>query len=137
MVANERAAIAVVDDEAGVRTMLRRVLRQANYEVAAFASGDDFPASLAVRVPACVILDVHMPGLSGFDVLAQLRTTGRIVPAVLITASDDRALDRAVLDAGGVALLHKPFASDELLATVNATLHHDGHISGNRNAGGR
>ena len=137
MVANERAAIAVVDDEAGVRTMVRRVLRQANYEVAAFPSGDDFLASLAVRVPACVILDVHMPGLSGFDVLAQLRTTGRIVPAVLITASDDRALDRAVLDAGGVALLHKPFASDELLETVNATLHHDGHISGNRNAGGR
>src|SRR5262245_67840 len=94
--------------------MLRRVLRQANYEVAAFASGEDFLASLAVRVPACVILDVHMPGLSGFDVLAQLRSTGRIVPAVLITASDDRGLDRAVRDAGGVALLHKPFASDEL-----------------------
>ena len=112
----------MVDDEGGVRTMLRRVLRQADFEVAAFASGEDFLASLPLRVPACVILDVHMPGLSGFDVKSQLRAMGCDVPAIFITASDDRALDRSVLDAGGVLLLRKPFASDRLLETVTVAL---------------
>ena len=65
-IGTDHPLVAVVDDEAGVRTMLRRVLRQADFEVAVFASGEDFLASLALRVPACVILDVHMLGLSGF-----------------------------------------------------------------------
>jgi len=60
--------IAVVDDEASVRTALGRLLRLADYQVTAFASGEDFLASLATRLPDCAILDVHMPGLSGFDV---------------------------------------------------------------------
>jgi FixJ family two-component response regulator len=120
--ATDHPLVAVVDDEAGVRTMLRRVLRQADFEVAVFASGEDFIASLALRVPACVILDVHMPGLSGFDVKSRLRAMGCDVPAIFITASDDRALDRSVLDAGGVLLLRKPFASDRLLETVNVAL---------------
>ena len=122
MTATDHPLVAVVDDEAGVRTMLRRVLRQADFEVAVYASGEDFLASLALRVPACVILDIHMPGLSGFDVKSRLRAVGCDVPAIFITASDDRALDRSVLDAGGVLLLRKPFASDRLLETVNVAL---------------
>jgi FixJ family two-component response regulator len=114
--------IAVVDDEAPVRTALGRLLRLADYEVAAFASGDEFLASLAVRVPACVILDAHMPGISGFSVQAQLRAANCDVPAVFITASDDPALDASVVDAQGVALLRKPFTNDQLLKTVSAAL---------------
>ena len=114
--------IAVVDDEAGVRTMLRRVLRLADFDVAAFASGEAFLGSLADRVPACVVLDVHMPEMSGFDVKSRLLAMGRDVPTVFITASDDRILDRAVRDARGTALLRKPFASSELLDAVRATL---------------
>lgn len=122
MTGTDQPLVAVVDDESGVRTMLRRVLRQADYEVAAFASGEDFLDSLALRVPACVILDVHMPRLSGFDVKSRLRAMGCDVPAIFITASDDRTLDRSVLDAGGVLLLRKPFPSERLLEAVNAAL---------------
>ena len=114
--------IAVVDDEASVRTMLRRLLRLADYEVAAFSSGEDFIASLATRRPDCIILDVHMPGLSGFDVQSQMRAAHIDVPTVFITASDDLALDRAVLEAGSVALLRKPFPNDELLEAIDAAL---------------
>ena len=113
--------IAVVDDEASVRTMLRRLLRLADYEVAAFKSGEDFIASLATRRPDCVILDVHMPGLSGFDVRSQMRAANIDVPIIFITASDDIALDRAVLEAGWT-LLRKPFPNDELLGAINAAL---------------
>jgi FixJ family two-component response regulator len=118
----DRPLIAVVDDEAGVRTMLRRVLRHADYEVAAFASGEDFLASLAAHVPGCVVLDVHMPGLSGLEAHSRMRSLGFAVPAIFITASDDRTLDHKVLDAKGVALLRKPFPSDRLLEAVDSAL---------------
>ena len=114
--------IAVVDDEAPVRTALGRLLRLADYEVAAFGSGDELLASLTVRVPACVILDVHMPGISGFSVQAQLRAANFEIPAVFITASDEPGLVASVADAHGVALLRKPFTNDQLLKAVSAAL---------------
>jgi FixJ family two-component response regulator len=114
--------IAVVDDEASVRTMLGRMLRLADYEVGSFGCGEDFLASLAGRIPACAILDIHMPGLSGLETHSQLRATHAGVPAVFITASDDPALTEAVRKAQGIALLRKPFSSDELLGAIAAAL---------------
>ena len=114
--------IAVVDDEASVRTALGRLLRLADYDVAAFGCGDEFLASLAEKRPVCVILDVHMPGLSGLDVQSALRALHIDIPVVFITASDDLALDQAVAAAGGVRLLRKPFSNDALLDAVGAAL---------------
>ena len=116
------ARIAVVDDEAPVRTMLGRLLRLADYEVAPFASGEDFIASLATQQPDCVVLDVHMPGLSGFDVQSRMCAAGAAIPIVFITASDDLALDGKVQQAGGVKLLRKPFSNDELMEAVGMAL---------------
>jgi FixJ family two-component response regulator len=114
--------IAVVDDEAPVRTALGRLLRLADYEVAAFGSGEEFLASLATNLPACVILDVHMPGLSGLDVQSRLRTSRADIPVVFITASDDLALDQKVRKAGGARLLRKPFSNAALLEAVGTAL---------------
>jgi FixJ family two-component response regulator len=112
----------VVDDEAPVRTALGRLLSLADYDVAAFASGEEFLASLEARRPDCVVLDVKMPGLSGFEVQSRLKATHIDVPVVFITASDDLELDRQALEAGGHRLLRKPFSNDELLAAVGAAL---------------
>ena len=60
-----------------MRTALRRLLRLEGYEVAMFESGEEFLASLGVHVPDCAVLDVHMQGLSGFEVVARLRASGR------------------------------------------------------------
>ena len=114
--------IAVVDDEAPGRKALRRLLRLTDYDVAVFASGEDFLASIEARRPDCVVLDVHMPGLSGFDVQARLQAARADIPVIFITASDDPDLDRLVLEAGGRRLLRKPFSNDELLAAVDAAL---------------
>jgi FixJ family two-component response regulator len=114
--------IAVVDDESSVRTMLGRLLRLADYRVSVFASGEEFLASLSVAQPACVILDIHMPGLSGLDVHSQLRAAHTPIPIVFITASDDAALDRAAVGANVVRLLRKPFSSDALLEAVGDAL---------------
>ena len=102
--------------------MLRRVLHLADYEVATFESGEDFLSSLGSRLPACVILDVHMPRLSGLDVQSRLRASHRRIPIVFITASADPALDKVVLEAEGVTLLRKPFFSSELLDAVSHAL---------------
>jgi FixJ family two-component response regulator len=124
-VADAEPCIAIVDDEAPVRVALGRLLRLADYEVEAFGSGEEFLASLDMRCPACAILDVHLPGLSGLEVQARLRAAHPQIPVVFITASDDRALEDAAHGSGGVRLLRKPFSSDELLEAVGIALHRD------------
>ena len=111
-----------MDDEAPVRTMLRRALRLADYEVATFAGGEEFLNSLSTRPPACVVLDIHMPGLSGLEVEKRMRAQNISVPIVLITASDDAALDRFAADASAICLLRKPFSTDALLSGVRRAL---------------
>ncbi len=99
------------------------MLRLADYTVAEFASGEEFLASLDEQQPGCVLLDVHMPGLSGFDVCARMRTAHIDVPPVFITASDERDLDQMAWQNGG-QLLRKPFAGDELVAAIEAVRRH-------------
>jgi FixJ family two-component response regulator len=126
-VSNANSLIAVVDDEVAVRTMLRRALRVAGYEVATFAGGEEFLASLTTRRPACAVLDIHMPEVSGFVVVQRLRAAAPDVPVILITASDDVALEGTAAAAGAVCLLRKPFSSEALLAAVRSA--EGGHFS--------
>lgn len=114
--------VAVVDDEPAVRVALGRLLRLAGYQVVAFESGEKFLASLVLCMPACVLLDVNMPGLGGLQVQARLVADRVALPVVFITASDDPAIERLALEAGGLRVLHKPFGNDELLAAVQFAL---------------
>ena len=118
-----RWCIAVVDDETPVRMALGRLLRLADYDVNEFSSGEAFLVSLHAGLPDLVVLDVHMPGLSGFCVQSRLLAEHLDVPAMFITASDDPGLDLAVTEAGGVQLLRKPFFSQALLDALSAALH--------------
>ncbi|MDM0075607.1 response regulator [Variovorax sp. J2P1-59] len=114
-----------MDDESPMRTMLGRVLRLADYRVAAFASGEEFLASLSsqpAQLPSCAILDIHLAGLSGFEVQMRMRAASLDIPVVFITASDDLALGRMAFDANASRLLRKPFSSDELLAAIGTAL---------------
>lgn len=114
--------VAVVDDESSVRNALRRLLRLADFEVLLFDCGEAFLESLRTRRPACVLLDVHMPGLSGVDVLRRLRSLRIDIPVVCITASDELELNDVVQRAGATRLLRKPFSSDELIDAVTTAL---------------
>ena len=115
-------SIAVVDDEASVRTALGRLLRLAHYDVQTFASGEEFIDSLATHRPACALLDIHMPAMTGFDVQARLRAMRIHVPVVFITASDDLSLSEKVVAEGGIRLLRKPFSNAELLEAIELAL---------------
>ena len=116
--------IAVVDDEAPVRVALGRLLRLAGFEVLAYPSGEAFLGALASRVPDCALLDVHMPGLTGLEVQRCLRGNGVKLPVVFITASEDIAIARSALDAGGLRVLHKPISNQDLLAAIAFALQH-------------
>lgn len=115
--------VALVDDEAPVRQALGRLLRLAGYEVLSFASGEEFLDSLVSRVPDCVLMDIHMPGLSGLQVRDRLAAAQVALPVVLITASDDAALANEALPGGAIGVLRKPFSSHVLFGAVEAALH--------------
>lgn len=114
-------SVAVVDDEAPVRVALRRLLRLAEYFVTTFESGEEFLASLESQQPDCVLLDVHMPGITGLVVHARMRAANIDIPVVFITASDTLDIEQSV-NAAGAQLLRKPFSNDALLAAVANTI---------------
>jgi FixJ family two-component response regulator len=110
--------IAVVDDEASVRKALGRLLRAAGFESHPFASGHDFLQACHKYPPDCVVLDMHMPGMSGLEVLRRMNDSGLFLPMVLITADDEQGRCQRLLDAGAVAWLRKPVDGPQLIQSV-------------------
>lgn len=132
MASGANPTVALVDDEASVLKALRRVLRLADCNVVAFQSGEAFLAWLAHERPGCAVLDIHMPGLSGFDVLERVRAVRIDIPVVFITASDDPDLVRRAHKLGAWALLRKPFQGEALVdAIMAATAQHPGKVQVN------
>jgi len=110
--------VAIVDDEEPIRKALKRLMRAANLEAEAFASGAAFLDSLATRRPDCLILDLHMPGMTGLHVLQRLQQSGAQVPTIVITAYDEPETCSQCLAAGAAAYLRKPFDDRLLLDAV-------------------
>ena len=114
--------IAVVDDEEPIRKALKRLLRAAGLEAEGYASGQAFLDGAAARRPDCVLLDLHMPNMSGEQVLRQIRRmTGR-TPVVVITAHDTPETRDQCLAAGAAAYLRKPLDDRLLLNAISAAL---------------
>ena len=105
--------IAVVDDEQPVRRALQRLLRASGFDVRLFATGADFMAHL--DGVDCVILDLHLPGMSGFEVQEALAARGANVPVVVLTGNDTPANRARSLANGARAYLSKPVDDETLL----------------------
>jgi FixJ family two-component response regulator len=112
--------IAVVDDEEAVRKALKRLLRAAGLEAEGYASGKDFLD--AERRPDCVVLDLHMPVMSGQELLRQIRKRSARLPVVIITAHDTAATRDDCIAAGAAAYLCKPLDERLLLNAISAAL---------------
>lgn len=117
-----RPLIAVVDDEASVRVALQRLIRSAGLDVMTFSSGAEILDFMQRTLPDCVVLDLHMPNVTGFDVQARLSERGDRVPLIVITGHDtEETKTRA--HAGGVsAYLLKPVDDRVLLRAIAAAL---------------
>ena len=114
--------IAVVDDEESMRSSLARLLRGSSFEVSVYGSGEEFLSSLATSRPACVILDIDMPGMSGRDVQRALSTCGNSLPIIIVTAINRTDLRAACLADGAVAYFAKPLRSQHLLDALECVI---------------
>lgn len=117
----EAPLVAVVDDDEAIREALESLLKSVGFRADVFASAEGFINSDHLGETRCLILDVWMPGMSGFELQGRLAAANNQIPIIFITAhADDAARERA-LKSGAVAFLSKPFAEDALLDAVRAT----------------
>ena len=114
--------ISIVDDDSSVRESLRRLFRSLGFGVEAFSSAEDFLGSHRPSETDCIILDVRMPGMSGFELHRRLLTSHPRVPVVFITAHGDEEQRSQALEAGAVDYLLKPFSEEALLNAVDTAL---------------
>lgn len=101
--------ISIVDDDIWVREATAGYLRSRGYQVAAFASAEDFLQSDDVDRTTCVVIDIQLPGLSGIELQHELRATGRTTPVIFMTALAGEDVRSRAMAAGAVAFLRKPF----------------------------
>jgi FixJ family two-component response regulator len=114
--------IAVVDDDDSVREALAALLKSIGYDAVAFERAEDFLSSDHRRGADCLIADIQMPGMTGFDLYARIAASGQAIPTILITAYPDRGAQTRALRDGVKACLTKPFTEDELLRSIRLAL---------------
>lgn len=115
--------IGIVDDDLSVRKGLSRFLRSAGLQVDTFASAEECLAEKDLSGIDCFIIDIHLSGMSGFELLRRLECLFPEPKAVFITAHDEAVTHDALLNAGSPACLRKPFQPDALLLSIQDVLH--------------
>ena len=112
--------VCVIDDDEDVVRAVRRLLRSAGFAIDTFASAEEFldPGNQA-RAPDCLVLDVHLRGLSGFDLQDLLEASGRSIPIVFVTAHDDTGTRERAQRARTSGYLAKPFEDQSLLSAIH------------------
>jgi len=114
--------VCVVDDDVSVREAVESLLRAEGFEVELFASAERF-MQRAIRAPiSCIILDVKMPGVDGFDLQRELADAGIVVPIIFLTGHGSIPLSVRAIKAGAVEFLTKPFAADDLLLALRQAM---------------
>lgn len=122
MNSDPRLVVWIVDDAVSVRKSIGAVLETADILVRDYGSAGEFLADFAPTQPSCVIVDHHMPDMTGLELLIQLRKQGVTVPVIVITGQGDPLLKQKALQAGALTMLHKPVDGDELIALIEGAV---------------
>jgi FixJ family two-component response regulator len=117
--------VFVVDDSGSVRKSLERLFRSAELKVECFESAQDFLNVKRHKGPSCIVLDVRMPGLSGFDLQEALGASGFIIPIIFLTGHGSVPQSVRAMKAGAVDFIEKPFEGEQLLDAVQKALEKD------------
>lgn len=113
----EKATVYVVDDEPAVRHSLAALLRAVGLGVQTFASASEFLAAPVTR-PACLLLDVRITSMDGFQLQKRIAGTDHDLPFIIITGDGNAETRRRSLEAGAVSFFDKPFDDEELLDAI-------------------
>jgi FixJ family two-component response regulator len=120
--ADGRLCIAIVDDDAGVRRALARLLRAFRFDPVTYGSAEEFLASLRGRVPDCLLVDLQMPDMNGLELQQHLARASVRIPTVVITAHDRPGMRERCRSAGATAYLLKPLDEDALFAAIDSAI---------------
>ena len=122
-----KTKILIVEDDPHILLGLEEVLKSEGYDVASCNRGDQALEAVAKHRPALIVLDVMLPGLSGYDICKQLRAKKFAAPILMLTAKGQE-IDKVIgLDLGADDYVTKPFGVRELLARIQALLRRAGH----------
>jgi FixJ family two-component response regulator len=110
--------IYIVDDDEAVRDSLALMLESHGIAAKTYGSGAAFIGDYSPDAPGCLVLDLHMPDMSGLQLLERLAHSGLNVPVVIISGRADTADKARVTAAGAKAILDKPFSREDLLAAI-------------------
>jgi len=121
-IASELPLVAVVDDDESVRESLPDLLREFGFATHSFSSAEEFLTSDSLVQTGCLILDVAMPGMTGFDLQRELKLRGHSIPIIFISAQKDEVSRRRAFQQGAVEFLFKPFSDTALLQALNTAL---------------
>jgi FixJ family two-component response regulator len=114
--------IAVIDDDGSFRDAVVESLFSLGYGAGGFACAEDYIRTIKSRAFDCVVTDIHMPGMSGLDLMKRLAARGLTTPVVLITARSDSNLEARAAASGAACLLRKPFEIDELIKCIEGAV---------------
>lgn len=117
--------VYVVDDDASMRASIESLLRSVGHTVVTFASTQTFLEFSRPEGPACVVLDVRLPGASGLELQRELAATGSVIPIIFVTGHGDIAMSVAAMKAGALEFLTKPFRDQDLLDAVHRGIEED------------
>jgi FixJ family two-component response regulator len=118
----QRAFVAVVDDDESVREALPDLLRELGHEAEAFVSAEEYLKSDHLSRTSCLLLDLAMPGMSGIDLKKELDRRGATIPIIFITAHGDELVRQRLRERGAVDCLLKPFTDTALQEALNTAL---------------
>jgi FixJ family two-component response regulator len=124
--------VFIVDDDLSVRRSTERLVRSAGFNAQTFTSAEDFLKNPQPEGPACLVLDVRMPGLNGMDLQHELNQSGIHIPIVFITGHGDIPMSVRAMKAGAAEFLTKPFRSRSLLDAIRAAIERDRSASRER-----
>jgi len=120
--AGPRSRISIVDDDASVREALKGLMRSVGRDVDAFGSAEEFLSSGRLRETACLILDIRLPGMDGFELQERLKKEPRPIPVIFVSGHADEAARKKALAAGAIELLSKPVRRGPLFSAIESAL---------------
>lgn len=114
--------VCVVDDDEAVRDSTQMLLGIYGFQVRAYAGARDFLAEFDAALTGCLILDIHMPEMTGVELLTLLRGRGVTIPTIIVSGQTDPVVGETLTRSGALAILSKPVNEDELMGLVKKAL---------------